>query len=1034
MVSEFVSNPFYSPENPKALPTYGTPISAILSVLHQHAGAIFSYKAISDSDLFDKSLKKWVTRDINDVYFNEVDLTVNAGAAPLGYAKTSDKITGIITPGFGLPYFIDSFKKNVNNSRFVFNVGTLDYDKKSCSLINDYTVPLAAAERLGFPVISPININEVQATSLFAIIAAKYSTSNNVIHLFDGINLSKTVLKIQEKLTIDEQAIKEIESHLSVNPTFEDVLDEFNETTGQKLHNFEYFGDRHAETVFVTYGVIENQLFKDSIEGSLSKVGLLSIRIPLPFSKDRFVAHVPSTTKKIVIITQYSDNTNPCFLKSQISHALFTSNRRSISVSDYLYEPTFAWTPSAVSQIVSIFVPNFESKQKFSDGKNFIFWASDKSTNLNLASRIIYGVSLGDTTSISLRTKFNNIVNGGIFQAQFSANQKDSTVSISNIDNSDVTIVEDHSLLKSVDVVATAKLGSTLIVLSKKTFAEKDLNNSDFFTKDLDIPENVLVKFVEKKLNLIFIDAEVIGNIKNASGDELSFVTQFLFWKHAYQYDTDKAVRYIWESSCPDKELPASFIEKTILDLIDSTVIEIKLDVFENVIIDKDIDQKSQLIAYLQDSSFTPNPSTVESERDITIDSSLDISKLLTFKEAYKTSSSLRPDLPVKNFVVKVKENRRITPTTYDRNIFHIEFDISGTGLTYGIGEALGIHARNNETLVNEFIETYGLNGNDIISVPNKDNNRLYESRTVLQAFIENLDIFGKPPKRFYESLVEFATDENEKKRLQDLIEPAGAVDLKRYQDVEFFTYADILELFPSARPPLEKLVEVIAPLKRREYSIASSQKVHPNEVHLLIVVVDWVDNKGRNRFGQASKYISDLQVGTELVVSVKPSVMKLPPNPEQPVIMSGLGTGLAPFKAIIEEKVWQKQQGYNIGEVYLYLGSRHKKEEYLYGELWEAYKDAGVITHIGAAFSRDQPEKIYIQDRIRENLKELKSAMIDKQGYFYLCGPTWPVPDITAVLQDIISADAKDRGVKIDLNAAIEDLKDSSRYILEVY
>ncbi|KAK7687497.1 sulfite reductase [NADPH] flavoprotein component [Cerrena zonata] len=99
---------------------------------------------------------------------------------------------------------------------------------------------------------------------------------------------------------------------------------------------------------------------------------------------------------------------------------------------------------------------------------------------------------------------------------------------------------------------------------------------------------------------------------------------------------------------------------------------------------------------------------------------------------------------------------------------------------------------------------------------------------------------------------------------------------------------------------------------------------------------------------------------------------MKLPPLPEQPIVMSGLGTGLAPFKAFIEEKIWQKQQGMTIGEIYLYMGSRHKKEEYLYGELWEAYQDAGILTHIGAAFSRDQPEKIYIQDKIRASIEDL--------------------------------------------------------------
>ena len=174
-------------------------------------------------------------------------------------------------------------------------------------------------------------------------------------------------------------------------------------------------------------------------------------------------------------------------------------------------------------------------------------------------------------------------------------------------------------------------------------------------------------------------------------------------------------------------------------------------------------------------------------------------------------------------------------------------------------------------------------------------------------------------------------------------------------------------------------MIKIIAPLKRREYSIASSQRIHPNAVHLLIVVVDWVDPKGRLRYGHCSKYLSDLKIGDELVVSVKPSVMKLPPLSTQPIVMSGLGTGLAPFKAFIEEKIWQKQQGMEIGDIYLYLGSRHKKEEYLYGELWEAYKDAGVLTHIGAAFSKRSTRKIYIQDRIRQTIEELTDAIVTK-------------------------------------------------------
>ncbi|KAH3677255.1 hypothetical protein OGATHE_001028, partial [Ogataea polymorpha] len=130
----------------------------------------------------------------------------------------------------------------------------------------------------------------------------------------------------------------------------------------------------------------------------------------------------------------------------------------------------------------------------------------------------------------------------------------------------------------------------------------------------------------------------------------------------------------------------------------------------------------------------------------------------------------------------------------------------------------------------------------------------------------------------------------------------------------------------------------------------------------------------------------------------------------------------------------YQKSQGHDIGEIYLYLGSRHKRQEYLYGEYWEAYLNSGIVTYVGAAFSRDQKQKVYIQNKIRENLTELTDLMMAKNGHFYLCGPTWPVPDITACLEDILIADAEKRGVKIDTAKEVEELKEDGRYVLEVY
>jgi sulfite reductase (NADPH) flavoprotein alpha-component len=170
--------------------------------------------------------------------------------------------------------------------------------------------------------------------------------------------------------------------------------------------------------------------------------------------------------------------------------------------------------------------------------------------------------------------------------------------------------------------------------------------------------------------------------------------------------------------------------------------------------------------------------------------------------------------------------------------------------------------------------------------------------------------------------------------RLLALGGPEGATEFKRRAEVETLTFADILEEFPSAKPSLADLIRLIPAIKRREYSIASSQKAHPTSVHLLIVEVGWRDEKNRDRYGQATRYLSQLAVGSKVTVSVKPSVMKLPQDDMTPIIMAGLGTGLAPFRAFVQERAWQRSMGRDIGPVFLYMGSRHQREEYLYNHI----------------------------------------------------------------------------------------------------
>jgi sulfite reductase (NADPH) flavoprotein alpha-component len=156
-----------------------------------------------------------------------------------------------------------------------------------------------------------------------------------------------------------------------------------------------------------------------------------------------------------------------------------------------------------------------------------------------------------------------------------------------------------------------------------------------------------------------------------------------------------------------------------------------------------------------------------------------------------------------------------------------------------------------------------------------------------------------------------------------------------------------------------------------------------------------------------------------------------LPPSSTQPIILAGLGTGAAPFRAFFQHLAWLASQGKEIGPVYYYFGSRHQASEYLYGEEVESYLLDGVITRAGLAFSRDGPKKVYIQHKMLEDSEALAKMLYDHQGVFYLCGPTWPVPD---VYEALVNALVKYKGITAEAAGQyLEGLKEEERYVLEV-
>ena len=190
-----------------------------------------------------------------------------------------------------------------------------------------------------------------------------------------------------------------------------------------------------------------------------------------------------------------------------------------------------------------------------------------------------------------------------------------------------------------------------------------------------------------------------------------------------------------------------------------------------------------------------------------------------------------------------------------------------------------------------------------------------------------------------------------------------------------------------------------------------------------------WTTKSGEKRYGHATEYLSLARIGEYITVAIKPSIMKLPSSHTAPVVMAGLGTGMAPFRGFIQERWYWKQQGVAIGPMVLYFGSRHRAMEYLYSEELEAYLKDNVLTSIRLAFSRDQPEKIYIQNHIKSDSDELNSMLVSQKGSFYLCGPTWPVSDVTEALLYSFSKTMTNANAE----QYLDDMKSSERFVPEV-
>ncbi|HTO02428.1 MAG TPA: sulfite reductase subunit alpha, partial [Opitutus sp.] len=353
----------------------------------------------------------------------------------------------------------------------------------------------------------------------------------------------------------------------------------------------------------------------------------------------------------------------------------------------------------------------------------------------------------------------------------------------------------------------------------------------------------------------------------------------------------------------------------------------------------------------------------------------------------------------------------------------HFVVNIAGSGMHYKAGDSLGIFPSNRASEVDELLQNLGASGDELVLPAML---RLSVPITLREALTTRLAL-GGPTGKIIATLAEKATDPAEKARLLGLLAPESKEVLTSFLHERQFV--DLLSEYPSARLTPQEFVDHLRKLMPRLYSIASSPRVSPSDVHLTIAVVRYQTNH-RDRVGVCSTFLADrVQVGTTACpVFVSHSHFGPPPDGSMDAIMVGPGTGIAPFRAFVQDRVATGATGRN----WVFFGDQHRATDFLYEEEWSAWLSEGKIARLDTAFSRDQLQKIYVQDRMRENAAEIW-AWIKAGGYFYVCGDAKRMAkDVDVALHDIVAQQGgMDAAAAIDY---VKHMKKEKRYQRDVY
>ena len=356
--------------------------------------------------------------------------------------------------------------------------------------------------------------------------------------------------------------------------------------------------------------------------------------------------------------------------------------------------------------------------------------------------------------------------------------------------------------------------------------------------------------------------------------------------------------------------------------------------------------------------------------------------------------------------------NQKITGRQSDKDVRHLEFDLAGSDLHYQAGDALGVWFDNDPKLVDEILSLAQIDPTTEVTIEGK-------AQTISTALLSHLELTQNTPA-FVKGYAALAHNE----QLNDLVADNQALQ----ELVQRTPIVDVLHKFP-AKLTAEQLVSLLRPLTPRLYSISSSPAEVGEEVHLTVGVVRF-EHEGRARSGAASSFLADRveEDGAVRVFVEHNDNFRLPNDTTKPIIMVGSGTGVAPFRAFMQQRVVDEASGKN----WLIFGNPHFASDFLYQTEWQQFAKEGFLHKYDFAWSRDQEKKIYVQDKIRENSTALWQ-WLQEGAYFYVCGDAAKMAkDVEQALLEVI---AKEGNLSPDeAEDYLNELREEKRYQRDVY